>query len=82
MIPNKVKLGLDLSDLPARATQVSQGLRMILGGACQNVAPSPIWDQADANNKCEKICRWNGAKWNGQWKTIIPGKASVCTCCA
>lgn len=79
LIPRRVSLNLD--DLPARAVQVYQETRLILGGKCVNIAPAPIWNQRDANSKCEKICRWNGGRWNGQWKTIVPNKASACTCC-
>ena len=81
IIPSELSFGLDLNDLPARATQVSQEARLILGGACIQLAPAPIFSQADANNKCEKICRWNRRKWNGQWKTVLWNEASVCTCC-
>lgn len=46
-----------------------------------SVNAGPIWNASDANAKCPKLC---GApsKWNGQWRTTVPGKMSVCDCAA
>jgi hypothetical protein len=35
MIPNELRLGLNFGDLPARATQVSQGELALPDGGCQ-----------------------------------------------
>jgi len=40
----------------------------------------PIWNNDDAKVKCPIACRADNATWNGQWKTTIPGKLSVCGC--
>ncbi|HVF58464.1 MAG TPA: multicopper oxidase domain-containing protein [Thermoanaerobaculia bacterium] len=40
----------------------------------------PIWDNEDAKVKCSKACLADNATWNGQWKTTIPDKLSVCGC--
>ncbi len=45
-----------------------------------DVDAGPIWDQADANKKCPTTCSNNNGTWNGQWKTTVPGKMSVCGC--
>lgn len=38
----------------------------------------PIWNQADAQRKCPEVAKANGGAWNGQWRTTVPGKMSVC----
>ncbi|MBX3563844.1 MAG: mannan-binding lectin [Sphingomonas sp.] len=43
-----------------------------------DVNAGPIWNQPDANAKCPKVAGDYGGKWNGQWKTTVPGKMSVC----
>ena len=57
---------------PVRPTTTnnSSGLRTINAG--------PIWNQADANNKCPKIAKRNNSVWTGQWWTTVQGKMSVC----
>src|SRR5438094_96943 len=47
--------------------------------AAEDVNAGPIWNQADANNKCPNVCK-PPAKWNGQWRTTVPNKMSVCSC--
>jgi hypothetical protein len=51
---------------------------------CKNkltsVEAGPIWDGADANNKCPSTCSANSGFWTGQWWTTIPGQMSVCQC--
>jgi hypothetical protein len=42
------------------------------------IEAGPIWNQADANNKCPKIASKNNGTWTGQWWTTVPGKMSVC----
>ena len=38
----------------------------------------PIWNQADAQQKCPKLAKKRGATWTGHWWTTQPGKMSVC----
>lgn len=42
------------------------------------VKAGPIWSQSDAEHKCPKAARANGAYWTGQWWTTKPGRMSVC----
>jgi len=42
------------------------------------VEAGPIWSQADANKKCPEVAKANGGVWNGQWRTTVPGRMSVC----
>lgn len=48
------------------------------GGGKWTVKVGPIWNQADAERKCPKAARSEGARWTGQWWTTRPGKMSVC----
>ena len=43
-----------------------------------DVKAGPIWNNNDAKAKCKKVAR--SARWNGQWKTTVQGKMSVCGC--
>jgi mannan-binding protein len=62
-------LGLALAALQAAAAH-----------AC-DVNAGPIWNQQDAEQKCPGTCTGAGyTSWNGQWKTTVPGKMSVCGC--
>jgi hypothetical protein len=82
MIPNVVRLGLDFSDLPARATQVSPEELALSGGrSCQNAGGQPIFNQSQAGTVCRRVCSSIGTVWNGQWSTVSQGRASVCGCC-
>lgn len=45
-----------------------------------DVPAGPIWNNDDAQTKGPVVCASYGGKWNGQWKTIVPGKMSVCGC--
>ncbi|MEZ4606768.1 MAG: mannan-binding lectin [Deinococcales bacterium] len=38
----------------------------------------PIWDQADADNKCPGLATETGGQWTGQWWTTVEGAMSVC----
>lgn len=40
----------------------------------------PIWDRADAEQKCLAVCDGLGAGWNGEWRTTVPRQAAVCGC--
>jgi hypothetical protein len=42
------------------------------------VNAGPIWNQADAEKKCPRVAVSYGGVWNGQWRTTVPGKMSVC----
>jgi hypothetical protein len=42
------------------------------------VEAGPIWSQADAERKCPQVAKANGGVWDGQWRTTVPGKMSVC----
>ena len=44
----------------------------------QAVEAGPIWNQADAQNKCPAVCQ--PGQWSGQWWTTRPGQMSVCQC--
>lgn len=44
----------------------------------RSVEAGPIWNQADAEAKCPRVCR--PERWNGQWRTTDPGRMSVCSC--
>jgi hypothetical protein len=43
-----------------------------------SVEAGPIWSQADAERKCPQVAKANGGTWNGQWRTTVPGRMSVC----
>ncbi|MCF7993580.1 MAG: RICIN domain-containing protein [Chromatiaceae bacterium] len=42
------------------------------------VEAGPIWNQADAEEKCPRVASQNNATWTGEWWTTIQGKMSVC----
>lgn len=42
------------------------------------VEAGPIWSQSDAEKKCPEVAKANGGVWNGQWRTTVPGRMSVC----
>jgi uncharacterized lipoprotein YajG len=43
-----------------------------------DVKAGPIWNNNDAKVKCPVAARAHNGRWNGQWRTTIPGKQSVC----
>jgi len=43
-----------------------------------SVEAGAIWNQADAQRKCPEVAKANGGTWNGQWRTTVPGRMSVC----
>jgi hypothetical protein len=45
----------------------------------REVNVGPIWNQPDAETKCRNACQ-PPEHWNGQWRTTIPGRMSVCGC--
>lgn len=54
----------------------------IMLGQCKatDVQAGPIWNNADAQQKCVQTCQDKGG-WNGNWTTTVPGQMSVCGCC-
>ncbi|MBV8196811.1 MAG: mannan-binding lectin [Candidatus Eremiobacteraeota bacterium] len=42
------------------------------------IEAGPIWNQIDAERKCPEVAKANGGIWNGQWRTTVFGKMSVC----
>lgn len=46
--------------------------------AARDVEAGPLWNNADADRKCPAVC--SPGKWNGQWRTTIQGRMSVCGC--
>lgn len=48
------------------------------GGRTRTVEAGPIWNQADAEQKCPRIARQYNAQWTGHWWTTVQGKMSVC----
>jgi hypothetical protein len=59
---------------------------LILIGALASTGPmlareigaGPIWNNNDAAGKCPQVC--GAAGWDGNWRTTVPGKMSVCSC--
>ncbi|MGC9991482.1 MAG: mannan-binding lectin [Candidatus Cybelea sp.] len=43
-----------------------------------SVEAGPIWSQSDAVKKCPEVAKENRGTWNGQWRTTVPGRMSVC----
>ena len=43
-----------------------------------SVEAGPIWSQSDAEQKCPQVAKENRGTWNGQWRTTVPGRMSVC----
>jgi len=46
----------------------------------QDVDAGPIWNNDDAKVKCPGVCQKTKGVWNGNWKTTVEGKMSVCGC--
>ncbi|MDF5710641.1 MAG: mannan-binding lectin [Nostoc sp. S4] len=45
-----------------------------------DVKAGPIWNNDDAKVKCPVACAAVGGKWDGNWRTTVWGKESVCSC--
>jgi hypothetical protein len=45
-----------------------------------DVIAGPIFNDDDAKVKAPIACASYGGTWNGQWKTVVEGKMSVCGC--
>jgi hypothetical protein len=44
----------------------------------ESIEAGPIWSQSDAAKRCPEVAKANGGTWNGQWRTTVPGRMSVC----
>lgn len=49
-----------------------------MAGGRRPVDAGPIWNQADAENKCRQLAQRERADWTGGWWTTQPGVMSVC----
>jgi hypothetical protein len=58
------------------------GTSIMLGAAtpasAKDIKAGPIWNNEDAQLKCPVAAAAVGGEWNGQWRTTIWGKESVC----
>ncbi len=58
------------------------GTSMMLGAAtpasARDIKAGPIWNNEDAKLKCPVAAAAVGGEWNGQWRTTVWGKESVC----
>lgn len=62
--------------LLACALAVTGGALIVRTALAFDVDAGPIWNNADAQQKCPAVC--GGLRWNGQWTTTVPGQMSVC----
>jgi hypothetical protein len=46
--------------------------------AAKDIKAGPIWNNEDAQVKCPVAAAAVGGEWNGQWRTTVWGKESVC----
>jgi ribosome modulation factor len=44
----------------------------------RDIDAGPIWNQADAEAKCPRVASDARGRWTGQWRTVSPGRSSVC----
>ncbi|KAF0184096.1 MAG: mannan-binding lectin [Hyphomonadaceae bacterium] len=42
------------------------------------IEAGPIWNQSDAEVKCRRVAAEARGEWTGQWRTVTPGRMSVC----
>ncbi len=57
------------------------GTAVMLGAtpvSAKDVKAGPIWNNEDAQVKCPVAAAAVGGEWNGQWRTTVWGKESVC----
>ena len=47
-------------------------------GRTSQVDAGPIWNNADAQTKCPRVCGGR-EQWDGNWRTVAPGR-STCDC--
>jgi hypothetical protein len=69
-----------LGNLAGGAVLLSLALPSAVWGQTRTIAveAGPIWNQSDAERKCPEVAKANGLTWNGQWRTTVPGRMSVC----
>lgn len=50
--------------------------------SAKDVKAGPIFSNNQAKTVCPGVCNTLGApwKWNGQWRTTVQNRASVCGC--
>ena len=71
-IQKKILLGLSLVAI------ASSALLSSAPATAKDVKAGPIWNNNDAKIKCPVAAAAVDRKWNGQWRTTVEGKASVC----
>jgi Mannan-binding protein/Beta/Gamma crystallin len=69
----KILLGLSMVAIASSAL-----LSAATPATAKDVGAGPIWNNNDARVKCPAAAAAVNRKWNGQWRTTIHGKASVC----
>ena len=70
---NKFLLSLGMIAISSSAT-----FGLASRAAAFDVKAGPIWNNDDAKVKCPVATASHGAQWNGQWRTTVQGKESVC----
>lgn len=40
----------------------------------------PIWSDLQAKSVCPAVCTSHNRRWQGEWRTTVPGRMSECTC--
>jgi hypothetical protein len=68
----KILLGLSMVAI------ASSALLSATPATAKDVDAGPIWNNNDAKVKCPAATAAVNRKWNGQWRTTVTGKASVC----
>jgi hypothetical protein len=69
----KILLGLSMVAIASSAL-----LSAATPATAKDVEAGPIWNNNDAKVKCPAAAAAVNRKWNGQWRTTVAGKASVC----
>lgn len=47
-------------------------------GVLRQIEVGPLWNQRDAEAKCQAKASELRAEWTGQWRTTVPGRLSEC----
>ena len=71
-IQKKILLGLSLVAI------ASSALLSATPAIADDIIAGPIFNNNDAKAKCTFFAIRGGRKWNGQWRTLNPGKTSLC----
>ncbi len=69
-----------LSHVLSVGTPYSVANKIPVGAQCSDVNTGPIMSNNEAQTICPKACG-KFYNWNGQWRTTVQGKQSVCGCC-